>query len=315
MKTTASGMGKGLAALLGDEAFSIPLQEKVLMIPIHQIAPSPYQPRQNFPEESLRELEQSIREQGVLLPILVRAKRSFEEMYQLIAGERRWRAAKMAGLNEIPALMRHWNDRQALEASILENVQREDLNPVEIARGCAVLSEKFGYSHRKTAQRIGKSREAVTNLVRLLRLPEAILAMIESGILSTSHARAMLRLEGKPELMERLASEVLSKELSVRQTEALARVMEEESETKDADEALSATDEEGQEGVEAKATPSNRGRKKDPMILSIERRLTDTLSAPVSITHLRGKGKLIVSYSSLDELEVLADKLLLKKPS
>ncbi|MBF0214650.1 MAG: ParB/RepB/Spo0J family partition protein [Magnetococcales bacterium] len=304
MKTTQSVMGQGLAALLGDAAFTVPMQEKVLLVPIAQIAPNPNQPRQNFSEESLRELELSIREQGVLLPILVRPKRSFEEMYQLVAGERRLRAAKMAGLLEIPALLRNWNDRQALEASILENVQREDLNPVEIARGCAELIEKFGYSHKKAAQRIGKSRETITNLLRLLRLPESILSMIESGTLSTGHARAMLRLEGKPELMERLASEVLSKELSVRQTETLARALE----TEITEEQQTSTDDEQTE--EGTPIQSNRGRKKDPMIISIESRLAETLGAQVSITHMRGKGKVIVEYSTLDELESLADRLL-----
>lgn len=304
MKTTQSVMGQGLAALLGDAAFTVPMQEKVLLIPIAQIAPNPNQPRQNFSEESLRELELSIREQGVLLPILVRPKRSFEEMYQLVAGERRLRAAKMAGLLEIPALLRNWNDRQALEASILENVQREDLNPVEIARGCAELIEKFGYSHKKAAQRIGKSRETITNLLRLLRLPESILSMIESGTLSTGHARAMLRLEGKPELMERLASEVLSKELSVRQTETLARALETEITE---EQTTSPDDEQTEEGTPIQ---SNRGRKKDPMIISIESRLAETLGAQVSITHMRGKGKVIVEYSTLDELESLADRLL-----
>ncbi|MBF0272569.1 MAG: ParB/RepB/Spo0J family partition protein [Magnetococcales bacterium] len=302
MKNTQSGMGQGLAALLGDAAHTIPLQEKVLLIPIDQIQPNPNQPRQNFSEESLRELELSIREQGILLPILVRPKRGFDEVYQLVAGERRWRAAKMAGLLEVPALLRNWNDRQALEASILENVQREDLNPVEVARGCSELIEKFGYSHKKAAQRIGKSRETITNLLRLLRLPESILGLIESGTLSTGHARALLRLEEKPELMERLASEVLAKELSVRQTETMARAMETESAAEQANE--SETTE------EVEVTPSNRGRKKDPMILSIESRLTETLGAQVAITHLRGKGKVIVEYSSLDELEALADKLL-----
>ncbi|MBF0339987.1 MAG: ParB/RepB/Spo0J family partition protein [Magnetococcales bacterium] len=299
MKNSTSGMGQGLAALLGDAANTVSQQEKVLLIPIDQIESNPHQPRQNFSEESLRELEISIREQGVLLPVLVRPLRGVTAGYQLVAGERRWRAARMAGLLEIPALVRNWNDRQALEASILENVQREDLNPVEVARGCAELIEKFGYSHKKAAQRIGKSREAISNLLRLLRLPDAILALIESEALSMGHARALLRLEEKPELMERLVSEVLAGELSVRQTELLARNLEKE---KPIDAEVESIPKLGNRGT--------GGRKKDPMIMSIEERLMENLGVAVSITHLRGKGKVIVEYSNLDELEALADRLL-----
>lgn len=316
MKSNQTIRGLGLGALLGDPAISIPMQEKVLMIPIAMIDPGPYQPRQKFSEESLKELELSIREQGVLLPILVRPKRTFEEAFQLVAGERRLRAAKMAGLNEIPALLRNWNDRQALEASILENVQREDLNPLELARGCVELIEKFGYSHKRTAQRIGKSRETITNLLRLLRLPESVQAMIESGALSTGHARALLRFEDKPELMERLASEIMVKELSVRQAESLARVFEAEVAV---EQGSAIQEEEAGEGTEEEETGENpteepqsasRGRKRDPMILSIENRLTQSLGAQVTITHLRGKGKVILEYGTLDELESLANRLL-----
>ncbi|MBF0260217.1 MAG: ParB/RepB/Spo0J family partition protein [Magnetococcales bacterium] len=304
MQTSQTDMGQGLAALLGEAALAPSVKQKVLMIPIDRIFPNPYQPRQNFSEESLRELADSIREQGVLLPIIVRNKPTFEEAFELIAGERRWRAAKLAGLDQIPGLFRRMSDRQMLEVSILENVQREDLNPVEVARGCAQLIEKFGYSHKRAALRIGKSRETITNLLRLLRLPESILALIESGRLSMGHARAMVRLESKPELLDRVADMVIEQDLSVRQTEELLRTMEHEQ----------AKTEEPVEGVQpAQVEEGNQGlakRRKDPMILSIEERLSETLGIKVSITHLKGRGKVIVEYATLEELEGLADMLL-----
>ncbi|MEO5346552.1 MAG: ParB/RepB/Spo0J family partition protein, partial [Magnetococcus sp. YQC-9] len=262
MSDSKTNMGQGLAALLGEAALTSTVSEKVMMIPIGQIVPNPYQPRQNFSEESLQELAESIRLQGVLLPILVRSKPNFEETFELIAGERRWRAAKLAGLTRIPALYRRMTDRQMLENSILENIQREDLNPVEVARGCAQLIEKFGYSHKKAAQRIGKSREAITNLLRLLRLPESILTLIEAGTLSMGHARAMLRLEGKPEMLDQLAATAIQQELSVRQTEEMIRALE-----KEASKAKVALDETPQEEM-VEANPTAGKRRKDPMIVS-----------------------------------------------
>ncbi|MBF0428084.1 MAG: ParB/RepB/Spo0J family partition protein [Magnetococcales bacterium] len=297
MRTTnASGMGQGLAALLGEAASHSIQHEKVHMIPVDLIVPNPHQPRQNFTDETLQELSLSIREQGVLLPLLVRStKHGTDESYQLVAGERRLRAAKLAGLLEVPALVRNWTDRQALEASILENVQREDLNPVEIAKGCAELIETFNYSHKKVAQRLGKSREAITNHLRLLRLPETILKLVESNTLSSGHARALLRLEADPAAMERLSVEVITKELSVRQTEILARTFSNETPLEEAQPPI--------------PTPG-RGRQRDPIILSIEEKLSKSLHAQVAITHLRGKGRVIVEYANLDELEALAERLL-----
>lgn len=303
MKSTPSGMGQGLAALLGETAINDVQQEKIHQIPVEQILPNPHQPRQYFSEESLQELSISIREQGILLPILVRRIPGSKEQFRLVAGERRWRAGKMAGLTEIPALVRNWNDRQALEASILENVQREDLNPVEIARGCAELIEKFGYSHKKIAQRLGKSREAITNFLRLLKLPETILSLLESGSLSTGHARALLRLEGQPEAMAHIAREVMEKELSVRQTETLIRTL--ATAPKESVESTQIPDE-----PETIPQVTSRGRQRDPMILSIENQLATTLNVPVTITHLRGRGRIIVDYSSLEELETLFENLL-----
>ncbi|MBF0417479.1 MAG: ParB/RepB/Spo0J family partition protein [Magnetococcales bacterium] len=304
MKNASSDMGQGLAALLGEAAGTPSVKEKVMLIPIDQIFPNPYQPRQNFNEEALQDLAESIREQGVLLPIIVRSRPGADESYQLVAGERRLRAAKLAGLTQIPALFRRIQDRQMLEIAILENVQREDLNPVEVARGCSQLIEKFGYSHKKAALRIGKSRETITNLLRLLRLPESILTLIETGALSMGHARAMVRLESKPDILNQLANMVIEQELSVRQTEELMRALEQE-----AAKVVDTADQSEETAVEeGKATLAKR--RKDPMILSIEGRLTETLGIKVSITHLRGKGKVIVEYTTLEELEGLADRLL-----
>ncbi|MBF0125729.1 MAG: ParB/RepB/Spo0J family partition protein [Magnetococcales bacterium] len=304
MKNSQSGMGQGLAALLGEAAMDDPLMERVHLLLLEQILPNPHQPRQNFSQDALEELALSIREQGVLLPILVRPIKGATDQYRLVAGERRWRAAKLAGLIEIPALVRNWNDRQALEAAILENVQREDLNPVEVARGCGELIDKFGYSHKKAAQRLGKSREAITNLLRLLRLPEETLSLLESGALSPGHARALLRLEGRPEAMAQLTREVMEKGLSVRQTETLARSLSAQQEKPPG-----APEPPPDSGAQTPARTS-RGRQRDPVILTIENRLAASLRAPVAITHLRGRGRVIVEYATLEELEALTDRLL-----
>lgn len=302
MKNTPTGMGHGLAALLGESAVQEMQEEKIHSLPLEHLVPNPHQPRQHFSDESLQELATSIREQGILLPVLVRPLPKERDRFQLVAGERRWRAAQLAGLTEIPALIRNWSDRQALEAAILENVQREDLNPVEIARGCSELIDQFGYSHKKVAQRLGKSREAITNFLRLLRLPEGALLLLESGALSMGHARALLRLETQPEALSRLISEVLDKELTVRQTEELARSM--------------ALREEMRAETAAKPATGrgSRGRQRDPMIISIENRLAETLRTHVTITNLRGKGRVIVTYSTLEELELLAAHLLKEPP-
>ncbi|MBF0296460.1 MAG: ParB/RepB/Spo0J family partition protein [Magnetococcales bacterium] len=301
MKNLSTGLGQGLAALLGEAAIDGGEPDRIHALNVDSILPDPHQPRQSFSEETLRELADSILEQGVLLPILVRPiKGSGTTTYRLVAGERRWRATRMAGLTEIPALIRHWNDRQALEASILENAQREDLNPVELARGCAELIDKFGYSHKKVAQRLGKSREAITNLLRLLKLPETTLGLLETGALSAGHARALLRLEGQPEAMTRLIREVMENDLSVRRTETLARTL-----------ALPAPEEETQPAPhEPTANTGGRGRQRDPTILSLESRIAAVLRAPVAITHLRGRGRVILEYQSLDELDALARRLL-----
>ncbi|MBF0181708.1 MAG: ParB/RepB/Spo0J family partition protein [Magnetococcales bacterium] len=302
MKSLSSGLGQGLAALLGEAAIDGGEPERIHALNVDSILPDPHQPRQSFAEESLRELADSIIEQGVLLPILVRPiKGSGTTTYRLVAGERRWRAARMAGLTEIPALIRHWNDRQALEASILENAQREDLNPVELARGCAELIDRFAYSHKKVAQRLGKSREAITNLLRLLKLPETALGLLETGALSAGHARALLRLEGQPEAMTRLIREVMDNDLSVRRTEALAREL-----------AVPSPEEEETQPAprEPTTTTGGRGRQRDPTILSLESRIATALHAPVAITHLRGRGRVILEYQSLDELDALARRLL-----
>ncbi len=301
---TQIGMGKGLAALLGETSTNESPHESVHMLLIDQILPNPHQPRQNFAEEPLQELANSIRAQGVLLPILVRPIQGNKDQFHLVAGERRWRAAQLVGLTEIPALIRKWSDRQALEATILENVQREDLNPVELARGCAELIETFNYSHKKAAQRLGKSRETITNHLRLLRLPETTLTLLEQGAITTGHARALLRLEENPEAMEYLTNEIIEKELSVRQTETLARSLAASKNT------LPQPTEPTENIPEEPTIPTSRGRQRDPMIISIESKLANTLQAPVTITQLRGKGRLIVEYASLEELENLSERLL-----
>lgn len=217
-------LGRGLAALIPQKekpaAALPPPRGGVEMVPLEQIRPNPHQPRRRFDEAALDELAASIREKGILQPLLVRRA---GEQYQLIAGERRWQAAKRAGLSEVPVLVRQADDREELELALVENMQRQDLNPVEEARGLRQLTDEFALTQEEVAQRVGKERSTVANALRLLRLPEAILAMVESGELSAGHARTILGLE--PEKQLELGRLVREKGLSVRDIERLAGQM------------------------------------------------------------------------------------------
>lgn len=215
------GLGKGLGALLGDAALQTQEGGSVTL-PIAQVEPGLKQPRKRFDEESLADLADSIRNHGIIQPLTVR--RLSSGYYQIIAGERRWRAAKLAGLNEVPAIIIEADDRKVMELGLIENLQREDLNPMEEAQGYKVLMEEYGLTQEETASRVGKSRPAVANALRLIALPDAIQALLEEGKLSAGHARTLLSLPNGV-LQRKLAQKIISEGLSVRQTEALVKRM------------------------------------------------------------------------------------------
>lgn len=221
---TKGGLGKGLGALLGEDAVRQDQQQGQgsLLLPISQVQPSAGQPRKRFDEVALQDLSDSIRLHGVIQPLTVR--RLSSGYYQIIAGERRWRAAKLAGLKEIPAVVIEADDRKAAELAMIENLQREDLNPIEEAAGYKTLIEEYGLTQEEAARQVGKSRPAVANALRLLELPDPVKQLLEEGRLTAGHARAILAAPGKS-LQRALAQQVVDGGLSVRQTEALAKRM------------------------------------------------------------------------------------------
>ena len=213
------GLGRGLGALLGDFDQEITEKSPYQLLPIHKVEPNRSQPRQDFDEEELQSLSESIALHGVLQPLTVRQLPS--GYYQIIAGERRWRAARMAGLSEVPVVVIEADDKKTMELALIENLQRQDLNPVEEALGYRTLMEEYGLTQEETSQRVGKSRSAVANALRLLELDEAVQKLLRSGSLSAGHARALVPLS--PALQAQAASAIIAGGLSVRQTEALAK--------------------------------------------------------------------------------------------
>ena len=233
------------------------------------------QPRSHFDEAALDELAESMRAHGVLEPIVVRTRKAGG--YEIIAGERRWRAAQRAGLLEVPIHVREMDDRAAFEAALVENLQREDLNPVETARALHRLVEEHGHTQEAVAQRVGKDRSTVANAIRLLKLPEAVLGMVEAGELSEGHGRALLRSKDADEQL-RLARKAVGGHLSVRALERLARKAD---------------------------TKSSEPKGKSANVRDLERRLSRALGSPVTVNDQGGKGSLEIRYSSLDELDRL----------
>ncbi len=222
MARPKGGLGKGLDSLFADLPPSADADNTaVLSLPLREIVPDPAQPRQNFDETALAELAQSIKENGLLQPVSVRPQKAGTG-YILIAGERRWRAARMAGLTEIPALVRNVTEEQAAALSLIENLQREDLDPMEQAQGIKTLVETYGITQQTAAQRLGKSRSAIANSLRLLTLPEAVQQELRRGTLHVGHAKALLSLSD-PEAIQTASQEVLNGNLTVRETEALCR--------------------------------------------------------------------------------------------
>ena len=219
MASNAKGLGKGLAALLGDNVMDNQEEKASLYLPISQVESCAGQPRKQFDPDALADLADSIREHGIIQPLTVRKLQS--GYYQIIAGERRWRAARMAGLDQVPAIVIEADDRKAMELAMIENLQREDLNPMEEAEGYRQLMEQYNLTQEETAQRVGKSRSVVANALRLLNLCPSVRAMVEDGRLTSGHARTILPLS--PALQKKAADAVLKSDLSVRQTELLVK--------------------------------------------------------------------------------------------
>ena len=278
-RNTELGLGRGLSALLGDAALQSQESGSV-SLPISQVEASLRQPRKRFDEESLADLAQSIRLHGILQPITVR--RLASGYYQIISGERRWRAARLAGLAEVPVIIIEADDRKAMELGLIENLQREDLNPMEEALGYQTLIQEHGLTQEEAAARVGKSRPAVANALRLLALPQPVTALVEEGRLSGGHARALLGVKDK-ELLENLARRVAEEGLSVRQTEALVRQLE-------------------------KAPKAPKPQEVD-YLAEAEKSLGSRLGRKIHIVSGRKKGRLVLEYYGEDDLNQLLEAL------
>ena len=285
MASKERGLGKGLGALLGDAALQTQSEGSVTL-PLSQIQPGLNQPRKRFEPEALAELAESIRQHGIIQPITVR--RLSSGYYQIIAGERRWRAAREAGLSEVPAMIIEADDKTVMELGLIENLQREDLNPLEEAKGYQTLLKEYGMTQEGIAQRMGKSRPAIANALRLLALPEEVLAMLEDGSLSAGHARALLTLPGES-LQVALAKRVAAEGLSVRQTEALARRL----------------------AKEPKEVPPPKEDKDDIAIYlaDVEKNLSNRFGRKVKVVNGRKKGHIELEYYDPDDLEALLNAL------
>jgi ParB family chromosome partitioning protein len=249
-------------------------------LPLDVISPGPYQPRSIFDMDRLEELAESIRHQGVIQPVVVRL--SGDKQYELIAGERRWRAAQMAGIEKIPAIIRDVPDEIAIAMALVENIQREDLNPIEEATALRRLVDEFQMTHQEAGDAVGRSRSAVSNLLRLLELSAEVRELVDARHLEMGHARALLTLE--PALQAQAAREVVSKELSVRETEQLVRRM--------------------------KNPPVRKAVSLDPDVQRLQDSLSEKLCAKVKLQYnARGKGKMVISYNSADELEGILEQM------
>jgi len=308
MVTRKRGLGKGISALIGGDMpsgvmnanpVSIALSEgsaneskdqpapviaapnnEFKRIPVEMLQPGMYQPRRNIQSEALEELAQSIRSQGLMQPLVVRPLA--EGKFEIIAGERRWRASQLASLEKVPCIVREVSDEAALALSIIENIQREDLTPIEQAIGLQRLKTEFDLTHKQIAESVGRSRAAVTNLLRLLSLHESVKQMLETSELEMGHARCLLSLEPADQVM--LAKQIAEKQLSVRQTENLVRRF--------------------VQLQELEESPENNASDTDPDILQLQSSLSGRVGAAVKIHHAAsGKGRLVIKYTSVDELE------------
>lgn len=294
MSERQRGLGRGLSALLGEQVdvapvpATGPLPSGVMMVPVESVKPNPDQPRKIFPREDLEELATSIRDKGVIQPILVRSQPGEDGVWQIIAGERRWRASQIARLTEVPVIVNEMDDLAVFEVAIIENVQRSDLNPLEEADAYRMLMERFGRTQDAVAGIVGKSRSHVANTLRLLQLPEEVLWFVRHGKLSAGHARAMIT---APDPVG-LAQQAEREGLNVRQVERLAR--------------------QAAEGPrKARGKPRYRlDADTSPDIAALEQDLADALGLKVSLVDRGGKGELNLSYASLEQLDDLCHRLM-----
>lgn len=297
-KPKTRGLGRGLSALMADVSAqqdertteSAQQRRPDLLVPIEKVFPNPDQPRRSFGTEQLQDLAASIREKGVIQPLIVRRRAAENGTFEIVAGERRWRAAQIAQLHELPVLVRDFNDTEVLEIAIIENIQRADLNPLEEALGYKQLMEKFGHTQDKLSEVLGKSRSYIANLVRLLQLPDEVQSYLRDGQLSAGHARALITAQDPAGL----ARKVIQLGLSVRETERLAK---------------KTASEDASSGT---AQPKQRRVvEKDADTRALEGDLSANLGMKVSIQHDNGQesGLITIRYTSLDELDDLCQKL------
>ncbi|SBW09010.1 Chromosome-partitioning protein ParB [uncultured Alphaproteobacteria bacterium] len=273
-------LGRGLSALLGDDPVPAETPQAPQRLPVSALTPSPFQPRQTFDEGALDELAASVAERGVLQPLLVRPAPGMNGIYEIIAGERRWRAAQRAQVHDVPVMVREMDDREVAEVALVENLQRQDLNALEEADGYRRLQEEFHHTQEDLAKAVGKSRSHVANTLRLLGLPEAVKEMVQAGDLSAGHARALL---GNPRAIE-LARDIVAKGLNVRQTERLAKSA-------------------------PKSGAPRAPKAKDADCAALERDLTTLLGLKVSIDVHGAGGRLSIQYQNLEQLDDLLQRL------
>ena len=276
------GLGKGLDALLGDDFTNEPEVKSSLFLPISQVESCASQPRKQFDPDALADLADSIRQHGIIQPLTVRKLQS--GYYQIIAGERRWRAARMAGLSQVPVVVIEADDRKAMELAMIENLQREDLNPMEEAEGYHTLMEQYGLTQEETSQRVGKSRSAVANALRLLNLCKAVRELVEEGKLTGGHARALVPLTA--DVQQKAAAIIVKDDLSVRQTELLVKKLTAEKPDKPAKDATS---------VDYAAEAA--------------RELGERLGRPCKIVTGKKKGRIELEYFGMDDLNALLEAL------
>ena len=278
------GLGRGLSALMSDvaqdDAPDTTPKRPDLTVPIETVQPNPDQPRRTFAEDAMQELTQSIAEKGIIQPLIVRNSPSDPGQYEIVDGERRWRAAQAAKLHEVPVVVRDYDDTEMLEIAIIENIQRADLNPIDEGAGYRQLMDRFGHTQEQLATALGKSRSHIANLMRLLTLPEDVQDYLIYGVLSIGHARTLV---GNDDAV-RLAREIVNQKLSVRQAEQLAK-----------------------NGFKDKPKAAAKPTVKDPDTVQIEKELSATLRMKVTIDHKPDQegGKLSISYRSLDQLDDL----------
>ena len=287
---TRSRLGRGLAALIGDVGDESPVDRPrgQRRLPTGSLRPNARNPRREFPNSELDELAASLRERGIIQPIVVRAVRGVADGYEIVAGERRWRAAQRAGLHEVPVVVIEATDAEALQLAIIENVQRADLNPLEEAEGYRALMDEFANSQEDIARIVGKSRSYVANTLRLLKLSDAVKAYIHSGKLTAGHARMLV---GEPNADE-LAEEIVARELNVRQVEAMARERAAKS---------------GKKQTSGRKARGSTAKTAD--MLAFEKRVSDATGLVVSIDHHDDHGTLTIRYRSLEQLDDLVQRL------